>query len=229
MNTSGTGNVLDVRNIWKSSKVVYEIVKALQEVEVGSDLELITEHEDGMLKDIATWCEIRGHEILNLESQGGEDMHTFIRKGNEAGKSKKKMTVIMSTADLEHVVYPLDKALAGALLGMDLNIVFEGAAVRLLKRGYRPKLSGIIGGFFTAIVERVMKKKIGWPLPQESLLILEGLGSHFYVCGPSMVGYGVRKEDLIITNCVIAASITWADLLARSDVHILSKAQFEKP
>jgi hypothetical protein len=34
-------------------------------------------------------------------------------------------------------VYPLDKALAGAVLGMDVNVVFEGTGVRLLKRGYR--------------------------------------------------------------------------------------------
>jgi hypothetical protein len=33
-------------------------------------------------------------------------------------------------------VYPLDKALAGAVLGMEVNVVFEGAAVRLLKRGH---------------------------------------------------------------------------------------------
>lgn len=58
----------------------------------------------------------------------------LIRKGREPVRNARAMTVIMSTASLEHAVYPLDKALAGAVLGMNVNVVFEGAAVRLLKR-----------------------------------------------------------------------------------------------
>jgi predicted peroxiredoxin len=139
------------------------------------------------------------------------------------------MTVIMSTARLEHAMYPLDKALAGAVLGMGVNVVFEGAGVRLLKRGYRPRLSGLVGGVFTAKVERVMKDEIGWPLPQESILILEDLGARFYVCSPSLVGYGVREQDLIVSKYTLGAVVTWADLLARSDIQIFSKAQFDKP
>jgi len=232
MNTNVVAHILDVWHTWKSSKIIYEVVRVLQQIENGSVLKLITKREEGILKDIAVWCDTRGHEILNSGSQleGNEkDTTTFLRKVEGTRRIEKIMTVIVSTADLEHVIYPLDKALAGALLGMKMNIVLEGAGVRLLKRGYRSKLSGTIGRLFTTIVERVMKKEIGWPLPQETLSILEDLGSHFYICGPSMVGYGVKKEDLIIRNCTIAATITWADLLVHSDIHIFSKAQFEKP
>jgi intracellular sulfur oxidation DsrE/DsrF family protein len=112
---------------------------------------------------------------------------------------------------------------------MGVTVVFEGAAVRLLKRGYRPKLSGLAGGVFTAMVERVMKREIGWPLPQESILILQDLGARFYLCGPSMFGYGVHEQDLIVGQYTMGAVITWADLLARSDIQIFSKAQFDKP
>lgn len=139
------------------------------------------------------------------------------------------MAVIVSTVGLEHVVYPLDKALGAAVLGMDVHVVFEGAGVRLLKRGYRARLSGLAGGVFTAMAERVMNRQIGWPLPAESIAILEDLGARFYVCGPSMFGYGVRQEDLAITDYTVGAVVTWADLLARTDVHVFSKAQFEKP
>jgi predicted peroxiredoxin len=132
-------------------------------------------------------------------------------------------------ASLEAAVYPLDKALAGAVLGMDVSVVFEGAGVRLLRRGYRSRLSGLVGGLFTSKVEQVMRKEIGWPLPQESILILQDLGAHFYVCGPSMVGYGVREQDLIIGEYTVGAVITWAGLLAGADIQIFSKAQFDKP
>ena len=74
-----------------------------------------------------------------------------------------------------------------------------------------------------------MKDEIGWPLPQESILILEDLGARFYICGPSMSGYGVHEQDLIVGKYTLGAVVTWADLLARSDIQIFSKAQFDKP
>jgi hypothetical protein len=58
---------------------------------------------------------------------------------------KTSFTAIISTAALEEVLYPLDKALTAVVLGMDINIVFGGAGVRLMKQGYRPRLSGWIG------------------------------------------------------------------------------------
>ena len=74
-----------------------------------------------------------------------------------------------------------------------------------------------------------MKNEIGWPMPQDSILILEDLGARFYACGPSMSGYGVRERDLIVGNYTMGAVLAWADLLARSDIQIFSKAQFDKP
>lgn len=219
---------VDVRGTWKPYQVTYEVIKALRDLEPGSTVEVITKNDKGILKDLGTWCEATGHEIVGSEREGEADVRSLIRKG-ESNTSDRTMTVIISTAGLEHVVYPLDKALAGAVLGMEVNVVFEGAGVRLLKRGYRSKLSGVVGGRFTSVVERVMDKEIGWPLPQESIRILEDLGAHFYVCGPSMFGYGVREEELIVGHCTIGAVLTWADLLARTDIQVFSKAQFEKP
>jgi predicted peroxiredoxin len=74
-----------------------------------------------------------------------------------------------------------------------------------------------------------MKDEIGWPLPQESILALEDLGARFYVCSPSMFGYGVHEQDLIVSKYTLGAVVTWADLLAHSDIHVFSKAQFDKP
>jgi predicted peroxiredoxin/TusA-related sulfurtransferase len=202
----------------------YEIIKTLRPLDTGSVVEVITKDDQGLLNDLGIWCQATGHDLLSTQP-GAREARLLIRKA-EPKHSAQTMTVIMSTASLEAAVYPLDKALAGAALGMDVNVVFEGAAVRLLKRGHRPRLSGLVGGVFTARVEQVMKTEIGWPLPQESILILEDLGAHFYLCGPSMFGYGVCEQDLIIGKYTMGAVITWADLLAHSDIHILSKAQF---
>jgi len=219
--------VVDSRGTWKPYRVAYEIIKALRPLDTGSVVEVLTKDNQGLLNDLGIWCQATGHDLLSTQP-GMAEARLLIRKA-EPKRSDQTTTVIMSTASLEAAVYPLDKALAGAALGMDVNVVFEGAAVRLLKRGYRSRLSGLVGGVFTSKVEQVMKTEIGWPLPQESILILEDLGAHFYLCGPSMFGYGVREQDLIISTYTMGAVITWADLLAHSDIHILSKAQFDKP
>ena len=75
----------------------------------------------------------------------------------------------------------------------------------------------------------MLKNEVGWPLPQESILILEDLAARFYICSPSLFGYGVREQDLIVGTYTLGAVVTWADLLARSDIQIFSKAQFDKP
>jgi len=219
--------LIDARGTWKPYRVAYEVIKALRGRDTGAVVEVITKDDPGLLNDLGLWCRATGHELLSVRPGEGE-ARLLIRNG-EPVRNARTMTVIMSTASLEHAVYPLDKALAGAVLGMDVNVVFEGAAVRLLKRGYRPRLSGLAGGVFTAMVERVMKKEIGWPLPRESILILEDLGARFYVCGPSMFGYGVHEPDLIVGTYTLGAVVTWADLLARSDIQIFSRAQFDKP
>lgn len=82
------------------------------------------------------------------------------------------------------MLYPLDKALAAAVLGTDANIVFEGARVRLMKQGYQPRLSGWICRLFTGMVKRAMKIEIGWPQPGESIKILEELGANFGFVAP---------------------------------------------
>ena len=207
--------------------MAYEVIKALRGLDNGAVVEVMTKDDKGLLNDLGVWCRATGREILGEQPSQGE-ARLLIRKG-EPVRNDQTMTVIMSTASLEHAVYPLDKALAGAVLGMDVNMVLEGAAVRLLKRGYRSRLSGLVGGVFTAKVEGVLKNEVGWPLPQDSILMLEDLGARFYICSPSMFGYGVREQDLIVSKYTLGAVVTWADLLARSDIQIFSKAQFDKP
>ena len=219
--------LVDARGTWKPYRVAYEVIKALRGLETGAVVEVITKDDQGLLNDLGLWCRATGHELLGKQPGRGET-RVLIGKG-EPARNDKTMTVVMSTASLDHAVLPLEKALAGAVLGMDVNVVFEGAAVRLLKRGYRPRLSGLAGRLFTAKVEAVMKDEIGWPLPQESILILQDLGARLYICSPSMFGYGVREQDLIVSTYTLGAVVTWADLLARSDIQVFSKAQFDKP
>jgi predicted peroxiredoxin/TusA-related sulfurtransferase len=220
--------LVDGSATWKPYRIVYEVIKALRDQDAGAVVEVITKDDPGILTDLACWCEATGHDLLSTDSNRRDEARLVIRKGAPK-RSESTITVVISTANLEHAVFPLEKAVAGAVLGMKVNVVFEGAGVRLLKRGYRSRLSGLVGGLFTPMVEQVMRRQIGWPLPQETISMLQDLGAHFYVCGPSMYGYRVDKSELIVADYTIGAVLTWADLLAHSDIHVFSKAQFEKP
>jgi hypothetical protein len=44
-----------------------------------------------------------------------------------------------------------------------------------------------------------------------------------------MVGYEAAEPDLIVGTYTLGAVVTWADLLAHSDIQIFSRAQFDKP
>jgi predicted peroxiredoxin/TusA-related sulfurtransferase len=219
---------VEVSGTWKPYRVIYEIIKAQRELGPGAVVEVVAKDDEGILADVRTWCATTGQELIAVQRQPAGRACLVVRPG-ERKASPKSMTVIVSTASLEYVVFPLEKALAAAVLGMDVYVVFEGAGVRLLQRGYRPRVSGLAGRFFTPMVERVMREQIGWPLPPESIAILEDLGARFYVCGPSMVGYGVPESELTVSKYTLGAVVTWAGLLARTDVHVFSKAQFEKP
>jgi predicted peroxiredoxin len=220
--------VVDARHTFKAYQAVYTVIQELSRRDSEAVVELLIKNDKGMLNDIATWCSTTGYQLICSELGKEEEMRCLIQKG-EQKVNDKVMTVVISTANLEYLAYPFDKAIGGAVLGMQVNVIFEGAGVRLLQRGYRASLSGFWGKIFTTIVENVMKDKIGWPLPNEAIAMLEDLGANFYVCGPSLVGYGVREEELVVKKHTLGATITWVDLLARSNVSVFSRAVFEKP
>jgi len=203
-----------------------------------SMIELLIPNSKGILYDISTWCEATGNKLVSSELSSearDEDMHVVIQKGTPTGNAQegerekeKKMTVIISTADLDWVVAPLDRALAGTVLGMDVSVIFEGAGVKLLQKGYRATRSGLFGGFRTMRVECGLRDS-GCPLPSEAIAMLEELGAKFYVCGPSMDANGVRQEELVVERSVVASHVTWVSMLAHSDVNVLSRARIETP
>lgn len=221
-------SVVEARHTFKTYQAIYSVIQELSRKDSEAVVELLIKNDKGMLKDIATWCSTTGHQLICSELGDDDEMRCLIQKG-ELKVNDKVMTVVISTADLEDLAYPFDRAIGGAVLGMQVNVIFEGAGVKILKRGYRASLSGFWGKMFTSTVENVMKDKIGWPLPNEAIAMLEDLGANFYVCGPSLVGYGVREEELVVKNHTLGGTVTWVDLLARSNVSVFSKAVFEKP
>lgn len=237
--------LVDARYTTKSYIIAYELLKELRHRNPESLVEVVFKNNKGLLKDLVTWCEVTGNELLSSEpSENGKDMRCLIQKslaierrgsvvssgsgsGGPSGVAK-SMCVLLSTADLESLVLPLDKALAGAVMGMNVHVCFEDSGVRLLKKGFRATLSGLLGRIFTGNTESTIKNARGAPLPSAALEILEELGARFYVCGPSLKEHGVREEEIVIKNFTEASAMTFVDLMVRSDVKVFSKAEFER-
>jgi len=66
-------------------------------------------------------------------------------------------------------------------------------------------------------------------LPSRAIEILEELGAHLYVCGPSLKEFGMKDEDIMVKSVVIASTMTWIALMAQSDVNISSTPQWCRP
>lgn len=217
-------------------------MKELSHRNPESIIELLIPNSKGMLQDICIWCDATGNELISSEvgSEGGsdEDMHVLIQKGvkdasdrearegTEERRRENTMTVMISTADLDFVAAPLDRALSGKILGMEVNMVFEGSGVKVLKNGYRARRSGFLGGLRTSSVEIRLEKE-GAPLPKESIEMLAEMGANFFIDGPSIERYGLRAEELLIERSVVGSTVAWVDLLAKSDVNIFSRAKLE--
>ena len=57
---------------------IFKTAAKIKEVEVGKVLEIIATDE-GIKKDIASWCNTTGNEFLSIEEADGE-IHVFIRR-----------------------------------------------------------------------------------------------------------------------------------------------------
>lgn len=241
--------IVDASASWKSHQAIYKIITAIKAENLADDakIEFIVKDNAGIVEDIKRWCGVTGHGFYEKDTKGdstkdgippgtrrcGLVKHTRVGENEWEARNRGRemsLTAIISTAALEEVLYPLDKALAAAVLGMGVNVVFEGAGVRLVKKSYQSRLSGgWIGWLFTGMVKKAMKNEIGWPQPEESIKMLEELGAKFWICGPSMKPYGVGSKEVVVKEWTAAGPITWVELLATSDVHVSSQAKFEKP
>jgi predicted peroxiredoxin len=245
--------VVDASSSWKSYQAIYKIITAIKAEKLADDakIEFIVKDNAGIIEDIKRYCAVRGHGFYEIDTKVdsakdgiamtpgtrkcGLIKHT--REGENEWEARNRgretsLTVIISTAAMKEVLFPLEKALAAAVLGMDVNVVFDGAGVRWVKRGYHSRLAGWkwISWVVTGKVEdAAMKYDMGWTQPDESIKILEDLGAKFWVCGPSMKHYGVDTKEVMVKEWTSAGPVTWVDLLARSDVHVSSRARFEKP
>src|SRR3974377_928977 len=131
---------LDRRGKTITTFVLFDAASALREMPDGYVLELVTDAFEPFRRDIAAWCDAVGHRLVSCEPVPG-GLRFLIEKG-PATPTFGRLAVVVSSARLEEILSPLGFALAAALEGMAVDIYVQGPGVRVLARGFRPKLHG---------------------------------------------------------------------------------------
>ena len=216
METLNAHRKLDGRGKTITTFVVHAAAQALETMAVGEVLEVVTDDFEPFPADIAAWCRATGHVLVETRSSA-EGLHFFIEKGPTVSNDT-KLAMVISVDGLEELLSPLGFALGAALEGIDVKLYFQGPGVRVLARGFHPKLRGW-GRPFSRFAAAGMTKSGHIPA-QEKLAQLRNLGAHIYVCGGSLDHFKVSREDFIYDDLQIVEYLTFMSIMEDADIHI---------
>lgn len=218
MQTTTTTQTLDRRGKTITTYVVFDAAQQLDSMHQGDVLELLTDDFEPFEHDLPAWCRAVGHQLIETE-RIAHGRRFLIEKGTPPSK-RTAMAIVMSSAGLEELLSPLGFALAAALQGIEVNLFVQGPSVRVLSRGYRPRLSGWARPFSRFAAAGMAKT--GHIPAQDKVHQLHTLGAHIYVCGPSMEHFRVDKVELIIDGLPMVEYLSFIAVMAEADIHLYS-------
>lgn len=216
METITTQRSLDRRGKTITTFAVFDAAAELQTMNEGEVLELLTDDFEPFREDISAWCQATGHVLLSVERTAA-GLRFLIEKGSPKTKDT-RLAMVISNHGLEELLSPLGFALGAALEGIDVHLYFQGPAVRVLTKGFQPKLKGWARPFSRFAAAGMTKA--GHIPAQEKLRQLRSLGAQLYLCGGSMQPFKVKREDLIFDDLPIVEYLTFMSIMEGADIHL---------
>lgn len=207
---------LDRRGKTISTFVVFDATTELATMEEGEVLELLTDDYEPLQRDITAWCESTGQVLLS--SERAKAGRRFLIEKRMPKTKETSLAMVISPDGLEELLSPLGFALAAALEGIAVSLYIQGPAVRILERGYRPKLKGWARPFSRFAASDMTKS--GHIPAQDKLRQLHSLGADIYMCGPSMEHFKVRPQDLILADLPGVEYLTFMSVMEGADIHL---------
>lgn len=209
---------LDRRGRTITTFIVYDAADALRELGEGDVLELLCDDFAPIEPDVAAWCEATGHRLISSERIAeGRRLRIAKRAGQPDGRG---VALVLSSDGLEELLTPLGFALAAALEGSAVSLFVQGPAVRVLSRGFQPRLRGWSRPFTRFAAEGMARA--GHIPAQDKLRQLRNLGATIYMCGPSMQHFKVSPTDLIFDDLPQVEYLSFMAVMRGADVHIYS-------
>ncbi len=194
--------------------ILNQVLEQLNNLKNGDSIQIRVDNYEAIDNDLKAWSRITGNQLELLE--GETDFRIYKIDKNQDPVANKRFAIILSYKGMEELLSPLGFAWAAAVCGMDVYMYLQGPAVRILKKGYREKLSGL-----NSIFSRFARKNlsaIGHIPPQEKIMALKELGATFYLCQPSMDHFKVKKSDLIFKEVIIAEYVTFLEVLKNAEI-----------
>ena len=213
MLTGSVTGMIDLRGKTITTFIAFELHRALEPLEVGDRITVVTDAAPAIETDMQSWTRIRGHRLVSLEQIG--DRFTFEVEKGASTTPPRAVAVVISTEAMLELLSPLAFALGAALEGHQVSLYFQGPGIRVLSSGYRPHLSGWSRPF-----TRFARKGIevaGHIAPHDKLRQLLELGARVYACGPSMDRFGVAPDQLAFPDITIAEYLTFVDVMVNAD------------
>ena len=196
---------------------VYDLVEALHALDEGDVVELITDDTEPIVRDIAAWCRTTGHELVSSQPRGRT--RRFLVAKRAAVAKETSLAMVISDPGLEELLSPLGFALAAALEGTKVSLFFQGPAVRVLARGYQPKLKGWYRRPFSKMAAAGMAKAGHIPA-QDKIRQLIALGAEIYMCGPSRERFLGPKAKLAFDDVPLVEYLSFMAIMREADVQL---------
>jgi predicted peroxiredoxin/TusA-related sulfurtransferase len=216
METITAGKTLNRTGKTITTFVVFDAFTELEAMNEGDVLEVLTDDFEPFPADLSAWCRTTGHRLL-ASDKVATGYRFLIEKGSPKTKET-SLAMIISSDGLEELLSPLGFALGAALEGIDVHMYFQGPAVRVLTKGFRPRLKGWARPF-TRFAAAGMTKSGHIPA-QEKLRQLRRLGAHLYVCGGSLQPFKVKRDDLMFDDLPIVEYLTFMSVMEGADIHL---------
>lgn len=198
-----------------SGFIIFKISEKFLDLKINDAIRIKTDNYKAIQSDLIAWSNMTGNKVILIDKN--ENNLTFeITKFVEKQKNGKKYSIIISDKGLEELLSPLGFSVGAALCGYQVNIYFQGPAVKVLEKGFKEKLKGF-NSIFSGFARNGLAK-IGHSPAQDKLRILEKYGAKFYVCQPSMDHFGLKEQNIAFSNIVICEYFTFLEVLDKSDI-----------
>jgi predicted peroxiredoxin len=194
--------------------IVYNVVDYLKTKQPGEKVIVKTKNYKAIENDFAAWSRMTGYPVKIVESKDNCTIYEFT-KGEIINKDR-KFAIVISENGLEELISPLGLAISCGISGYDVNIYFQGPAVRVLAKGFKEKLPGF-SSIFSCFARKGLEK-IGHVSAPQKLKILQELGAKFYVCQPSMEHFGVRENDFAFDGLTLCEYLTFLEVYNTADL-----------
>lgn len=203
---------------------IMKLKQSIDKLQDGESLE-IKATDQGFMTDIQSWCTRTGNSLLDLSNNEGI-YHALIKKGkkpdvcNVPDNNTNSKTIVVFSNDFDKMMAAFIIANGAAATGSEVTMFFTFWGLNLLRKNdnvavnkniiekmfglmmprgaKKVKLSKMnMGGIGTFMIQKVMKNKKVYSLPE---LMDEARNSQkirFVACSMSMDIMGIKKEELI--------------------------------